>query len=83
MRSVDDVCDRDLEVFEKERDHARIYDVFQQLFGIGANHASRTSTRMPDSFPELREAGNPLWITCAAADAAAVSRPGISSSYTA
>ena len=37
--------------------------MFQQVFGIGAHNTSRTFARMLESSPELREEGNPLWIT--------------------
>ena len=39
-----------------------VYDVFQQVFGIGAHNTSRTFTRMLQEFPELREEVNPLWV---------------------
>ena len=39
-----------------------VYDVFQQVFGIGANHTARTFTRMLENFRGLRKEVNPLWI---------------------
>ena len=40
-----------------------VYDVFQQLFRIGASDTSKTFARLLESFPELREADNPAWIS--------------------